>query len=209
MAKTMARRSFERENMFRWDETSSKSCDIKEGVYHILSSLVLNEEALIISRQLYQVNLRIDRPKSVKTVRSKAMLWKSLRILGNLEKAERLQRETLEYDIEDKDEDDSVSIESTIELAEILQGSDELDKAEVLWRNIIEIQAEIMGESHPGTLKSKIALTRVLIKVAKINEANEVFTGMLDTMGTWAVVWGDDEEMDRAFILTELVGTLT
>lgn len=51
-----------------------------------------------------------------------------------------------------------------------------------------------MRESRPGTFKSKIALTSILPKVAKFNEANGVCTGMLNTMSTWAVLWGDDEE---------------
>lgn len=60
------------------------SCEIKEEMYHISSSLGLKEEVSLISRELYHVHLRIDGRKCVKAVRSKAMLGKSLRILGNL-----------------------------------------------------------------------------------------------------------------------------
>ncbi|KAI9646614.1 hypothetical protein NHQ30_004610 [Ciborinia camelliae] len=175
-ARATLKRLFERQEKFHWDETWPTSCKIKEKIQRVLSELGLSEEELSISRQLYELNLRMHGSESVEAVRSRSILGKALAKADELEEAEKIQRQILEYNMKNKDDNDAETIESIIQLAETLEKCGRLNEAEELYHRVVILKEE----SHLGILRSKINLAKLLKRVGKIKEANELCTEILD-----------------------------
>ncbi|KAF7927550.1 uncharacterized protein EAE98_005932 [Botrytis deweyae] len=187
-AKAIGGRLFERQKKFHWEDTWQSSFTVKEKIQDLLSEIDMKEEALSICEQLYTLHLRIHGEGDKRTVHSIELLSRRLKEFGELERALRLQRKVLEYNKENRSDDDPILLKSMSDLANILMELGITDEAEQLYRKVIDLQVKLSGEAHATTLESKIKLAELLEKTTQTEEANRVCTEILSFMNSRAIL---------------------
>ncbi|KAF7941076.1 hypothetical protein EAE99_000713 [Botrytis elliptica] len=189
--KAIGGRLFERQKKFHWGDTWQSSLTVKEEIQDTLGMLKMTEEALSICEQLYTLHLRTYGEKHEETIHSIELLGRRLKEFGEFERALKLQRKVIEYNKENRSDDDPILLESMSALATTLMELGITDEAEQLYRKVIGLQVKLSGEAHATTLESKINLAELLEKTTQTEEANKLCTEILSFMNSWAIFDSD------------------
>lgn len=122
----------------------------------ILNALAHRQEMLV------EMGLNGHGPEHEEVLGNKSDLAATLQSLGNLERAESLQREVMEARRRKLGSDDPAMVSIKMELAKTLYARGKLDAAEAHQREVLESMNRTLGPDNPDTLASQTALASIL-----------------------------------------------
>ncbi|KAG8823165.1 hypothetical protein FRC17_009390, partial [Serendipita sp. 399] len=128
----------------------------------------------------YSQLLEIFGPRHLATISSMGNLASTLRSRGQLEEAEKLEREVLELRIEILGQKHPDTVQTMGNLAVTLWRRGQLEEAEKLEREVLELRIEILGQKHPDTVWTMGNLASTLSGRGQLEEAEKLHREVLE-----------------------------
>ncbi|KAG8825902.1 hypothetical protein FRC17_008465, partial [Serendipita sp. 399] len=128
----------------------------------------------------YSRFLQIFGPRHLATISSMGNLALTLYNRGQLEEAEKLEREVLELSIELLGQKHPNTVTKMGNLASTLHCRGQLEEAEKLKREVLELRIEILGQKHPDTVWTMGNLAWTLWSRGQLEEAEKLHQEVLE-----------------------------
>ncbi|CAG7849810.1 SubName: Full=Related to kinesin light chain {ECO:0000313/EMBL:CCA74635.1} [Serendipita indica DSM 11827] len=126
---------------------------------------------------------RCDSAEGKRDEDSLFLMWKLAGLLrkdGQLDKAEKMQREVLDLQLEILGPRHPDTIKAMGNLASTLSDRGRLDEAEKMEREVLDLLLEILGPRHPDTIKAMNNLASTLSDRGRLDEAEKMKREVLD-----------------------------